>query len=189
MFRGMDARRPMESLIIVTHPEPVVLDARPIEHEAVPEGTIGVGYYFHDALIARSVVAPESMDAIHAILSSPISVALAATVDEHGNIDGRVGLVLPVGNVPHEPEEDEDEPWKASVPPPPPEAEPGYADEPGESATRVVLLPIGNVVRSVRDRNHPDDPAGDAREMLGNLLSGKAQDAVAKAIDDLLRSI
>jgi len=41
----------------------------------------------------------------------------------------------------------------------------------------------------VRDRNHPDDPVGDAREMLGNLLSGKAQDAVAKAIDDLLRSI
>ena len=74
----------------------------------------------------------ESMDAIHAILSSPVNIALAATVDEHGNIDGRVCLVLPVGNVPHEPEEDEDEPWKASVPPPPPEAEPGYADEPGE---------------------------------------------------------
>lgn len=177
----------MESLIIVTHPEPVALEARPIEHEAVPDGTIGVGYYFHDALIARSIVAPESLDAIHSILSAPVNVALAATVDEHGNIDGRVCLVLPVGNGPQEAEEDE--PWKASVPAPPPEIEQGYDAESDGTPPRVVLLPIGNVVRSVRDRNHPDDPAGDAREMLGNLLNGKAQDAVAKAIDDLLRSI
>ncbi len=178
----------MESLIIVTHPEPVVLDARPIDHDAVPDGAIGVGYYYHDALIARSVVAPESMDAIHSILSAPVNLALAATVDEQGNIDGRVCLVLPVGRLPHE-QDEEDEPWKASVPPPPPEVEQGYGDDATDAAPRVVLLPIGNVVRSARDRNHPDDPAGDAREMLGNLLNGRAQDAVAKAIDDLLRSI
>src|SRR5690606_39641113 len=88
------------------------------------------------------------------------------TLFRSGNIDGRVCLVLPVGNVPHEPEEDEDEPWKASVPPPPPEAEPGYADEPGESATRVVLLPIGNVVRSVRDRSEEHTSELQSREKL-----------------------
>jgi hypothetical protein len=54
---------------------------------------------------------------------------------------------------------------------------------------RVVLLPIGNVVRNARDRHHPNNPAFDAREMLDNLLAGAAQDAVAKAIDDLLSSI
>jgi hypothetical protein len=31
--------------------------------------------------------------------------------------------------------------------------------------------------------------AGDAREMLDNLLAGRSYDAVSRAIDDLLRSI
>lgn len=181
----------MEPLIVVSYPNPVALEARPIEHEAVPDGNVGVGYYYNNSLIARSVVAPESMDAIHNILSVPVSLALAATVDEHGNIDGRICLVLPV----HEddlgdPEEVEDaEPWKASVPAPPPELGGGYDDSPEIAAPRAVLLPIGNVVRSAMDRNHPDDLADDAREMLENLLAGNAQDAVSKAIDDLLRSI
>lgn len=179
----------MEPLIIVTYPEPVALEAKPIEHEAVPDGSVGVGYYYHDALIARSAIAPESMEAIHSILSSPVSVALAASVDDEGNIDGRVCLVLPVDSEHVREEEDEaDEPWKASVPAPPPEIEQGY-DDAEDSPPRVVMLPIGNVVRPARDRKHPDDPAGDAREMLINLLDGRAQDAVAKAIDDLLRSI
>lgn len=178
----------MEPLIIVTHPEPVALAVKPIEHDAVPDGSVGVGYYHRDALIARSVIAPESLDAIHSILSVPVNVALAASVDEAGNIEGRVCLVLPVSAATFG-EEEEDEPWKASVPAPPPEIEGGYGDEPEDATPRVVLLPIGNVVRAARDRNHPDDLAGDAREMLGNLLDGRAQDAVAKAIDDLLKSI
>jgi len=182
----------MEPLIIVTHPEPIPLEARQIDHEAVPEGGIGVGYYFHGSLVARSVVAPESMEAIHSILSRPVSVALAATVDDHGNIDGRVCVVLPVDGAVgahYESEAEEDEPWKASVPPPPFEVEPDSEEEFDGPDSRFALLPIGNVVRSARDRNHPDDAAGDAREMLQNLLAGRAKDAVAKAIDDLLRSI
>jgi hypothetical protein len=179
----------MHPLVVVSYPEPVALEAKPIEHEAVPEGNIGVGYYYNDALIARSIVAPESMDAIRDILSAPVSLALAAAVDEHGNIDGRLCLVLPVDEEDLEADDaPEDEPWKASVPAPPPEVERGY-DEPDLAGARVVLLPIGNVVRSARDRNHPDDVAGDVREMLENLLAGRAQDAISKAIDDLLRSI
>lgn len=181
----------MEPLIVVTYPEPVELEAQPIEHEGIPEGNIGVGYYLRDALIARSVVAPESMAAIRSILSTPVSVALAATVDEQGNIDGRVCLVLPIeGNdLAPETEEEDNEPWKASVPTPPMEIERDYAEDADFDETRVVLLPIGNVVRSAHDRNHPDDASFDAREMLDNLLAGQARDAVAKAIDDLLRSL
>lgn len=187
----------MESLIIVNYPEPLKLEARPIEHDAVPEGEIGIGYYHNDALIARSVVTPESVEAIHNLLSTPVAVALAATEDAHGNIDGRLCLVLPIDEdqLAEEPDH-EDEPWKASVPPPPMEVD-GYGDDPfGEEDSpfdtafpRVVLLPIGNVVRSARDRHHPNNPAFDAREMLDNLLAGGGQDAVAKAIDDLLSSI
>lgn len=185
----------MEPLIVVNYPEPLSLEARPIEHEAVPEGEIGIGYYHNDALIARSVVTPDSIEAIHTLLSAPVAVALAATEDQHGNIDGRLCLVLPIDDErlgqDATPEED-DEPWKASVPPPPMEieGEGGFGEYDEDPALpRVVLLPIGNVVRSARDRHHPNNPAFDAREMLDNLLAGGAQDAVAKAIDDLLSSI
>lgn len=185
----------MDPLIVVTHPEPVELEAKPIEHDAVPEDGVAVGYYYNDALIARSVVAPESLEAIHGILSAPVSLALAATVDEQGNIDGRVCLVLPVETGEIRQEEEDDEPWKASVPAPPPEIEQGYGydsgydENDGLNEARMVLLPIGNVVRSASDRHHLDDAADDAREMLENLLAGRARDAVAKAIDDLLKSI
>jgi hypothetical protein len=43
-------------------------------------------------------------------------------------------------------------------------------------------------VRNSRDRHH-SDVAGDAREMLENLLAGQARDADQKAIDDLLKSL
>lgn len=180
----------MDPLIVVTYPDPIDLEAKPIEHESVPEDGVAVGYYFNDALIARSVVTPESIEAIHNLLSVPVSIALAATVDDQGNIDGRICLVLPVEAGEVSQDADEDEPWKASVPAPPPEIESGYDDEYDDmDDARMVLLPIGNVVRAAHDRHHPDDPADDAREMLENLLSGRARDAVQKAIDDLLRSI
>jgi len=178
----------MEPLIVVTYPEPVTLEARQIQHEAIPEGEIGVGYYYGSALIARSSMAPESLQAIHDLLEGPVNVAIAAMEDERGNIDARVCLVLPIDSTSLEAEEeDEDEPWKASIPSLPPGIESDPLDD--DRQDRVVLIPIGHVVRSRDNRNHPDDLAGDAQEMLDNLLRGRSQDAVAKAIDDLLKSI
>lgn len=184
----------MEPLIVVNYPEPLLLEARPIEHEAIPEGEVGIGYFHNDALIARSVVTPDSIEAIHNLLSVPVAVALAATEDQQGNIEGRICLVLPVDEdqLGQDPEEEDDEPWKASVPQPPTELSGGddpFDQELDPDSPRVVLLPIGNVVRNVRDRHHPNNPAFDAREMLDNLLAGAGQDAVSKAIDDLLKSI
>lgn len=185
----------MQQLIVITHPEPVPLEAHPIEHDATPAGSVAVAYSFAGHVIARGVLSPEAAEAIQSLLSTPVSVALAATEDAEGNIDGRVCLVLPIEGAADEDDEDaepwgaddeDDEPWKASVPPPPFEQD--YETE-EEDRPQLALLPIGNVVRSRHDRHHPDDIAGDAREMLHNLLSGRARDAVAKAIDDLLRSI
>ena len=64
----------------------------------------------------------------------------------------------------------------------------GSSEEEGEGRPRLALLPIGNVVRGAHNRNH-EDVVSDAREMLDNLLAGRAQDAVSKAIDDLLDSL
>ena len=191
----------MDHLVVVPHPVPIALEARSIRHNAVPEGAVGLGYYYDGRLIARSVVAVGALDTIQSLLAAPVSVALAAREDEEGNIDGRICLVLPVEEDGEEGGEDA-EAWRESVPLPPPEVESGYGGGPGTgagsvegeeeedgSSPRFALLPIGNVVRPAVDRRHPDDVAVDAKEMLEILLSGGGKDAVQKAIDDLLGSI
>ncbi len=180
----------MEQLVVVTYPEPIQIETRPIEHYSVPDGAVGLGYYHEGHLIARGIVAPDSVEAINGLLDEPVSLALAATEDEEGNIDARVCLVLPV-NEDETDEEEEDEPWKASVPPPPMEVEEdeGGEEEDDDGEPRVALLPIGNVVRSRRDRNHPEEVEVDVWEMLENLVHGQAEDAAEKAIDDLLKNL
>lgn len=187
----------MDQLVVVPHPTPIALEARSIRHGAVPEGAVGLGYYYDDRLIARSVVASNALETIQSLLATPVSVALAAREDEAGNIDGRICLVLPVeGETDAGPGgSSEEEPWKSSVPAPPPEIEEGYgapsggAESEDEDGPKFALLPIGNVIRPAEDRHHPDELAHDVKEMLENLLSGGGQDAVEKAIDDLLNSI
>jgi hypothetical protein len=184
----------MDHLVVVPHPTPIELEARSIRHNAVPEGAVGLGYYYDDRLIARSVVASNALDTIQSLLETPVSVALAAREDDEGNIDGRICLVLPVEADAEEEGAGESggEPWKSSVPAPPPEIEGGYDGAPGEDdddGPRFALLPIGNVVRPVEDRHHPEELAHDVKEMLENLLTGGGEDAVQKAIEDLLNSI
>jgi hypothetical protein len=170
----------------------VRLEARHIEHEATPPGSTALAYYHDERLVARGVVAEDAVAAIRNLLRAPVALALAATEDAERNIEARVCLVLPVD--PSELErfvetddEEPDEPWKASVPPPAYEQE-AESSEDEDPQARLALLPIGNVIRGARDRHH-EDVAGDAREMLENLVAGRARGAVEKAIDDLLDSI
>jgi hypothetical protein len=179
----------LDQLVVVTHPEPLSVEARTVEHESVPDGAIALGYYLGGHLIARGIVAPEAVDAIQTLLASPVSVALAATEDDGGNIEARVCLVLPMDPSQKEEGEEPDEPWKSSVPSPPSDMDSSYSGESEEDQPHLALLPIGNVVRSATDRNHPLEVAADVKEMLDNLLAGRGQDAVTKAIDDLLNSL
>ncbi len=181
----------MEQLVVITHPEPVQLEARPMDTVPAPDGSTALGYYHRGNILARGVVSDDALEAIEGLLETPVSVALAATEDEEGNIDARICLVLPVDPDDAKPpgdDEEPSEPWRASVPQPPQIG--GSWDEPAEDAQpKLALLPIGNAVRGVRDRHHMDDVAGDVREMLDNLLTGRGRDAVSKAIDDLLNSL
>jgi hypothetical protein len=182
----------LDRLVVVTHPEPIELEARRIEHDATPEGGIALGYYHRGSILARGIVSAEALDAINGLLQNPVSLALAATEDENRNIDARVCLVLPIDatQLAREEEDDEDAaaPWKSSVPAPPSEVESSYRENVDGQKPRIALLPIGNVVRAAEQRNH-EDVVSDAREMLENLLAGRGQDAVSRAIDDLLDSI
>jgi hypothetical protein len=182
----------VEQLVVVTHPEPVQLEARPMDAVHAPDGSTALGYYHRGNILARGVVSNDALEAIEGLLEEPVSVALAATEDEQGNIEARICLVLPVDPEDEKRSRSDDEepaePWRASVPEPPQIGE--SWEEPTEDAQpKLALLPIGNAVRGVRDRHHPEDVAGDVREMLDNLLTGRGRDAVTKAIDDLLNSL
>lgn len=188
----------MDELIVVTHPEPIVLEARPLDIEPPEEGNVALAYYHEGHMLARGFVAPDALRAIEGILSNPVSVALAATEDKAGNIDARFCLVLPV-DPDKFPLDDEDESpgedWRSSLPETPTfgsnydEEEPPAGDSEDQDRPRVALLPIGNVIRTADDRHHPHDVARDLRDMLVTLMEGRAKDAVSKAIDDLLNSL
>jgi hypothetical protein len=185
----------VDQLVVVTHPHPLRIEARELDQDSLPEGSVAVGYYHDGKIVARGVVTPEAVEAIRGLLQDPISLALAAQEDPQGNIEARVCLVLPFDptRLSEDGEEEADEPWRASIPAPPSEiglsdSDGDTADAAGEDKPRLALLPIGNVVRGARDRRHPD-VVGDAREMLDNLVGGLARDAVSKAIDDLLDSL
>lgn len=180
----------MEPLVVVTHPDPISLTARQVDHDSTPDGSVALGYFFDGHLLARGVVAGEAVEAIQGLLAEPVSLALAATEDDEHNIDARVCLVLPFDGDDEDAEEaaPDPEPWKASVPVPPGEESYGGGGTEGGDGPRLALLPIGNVVRPARDRRH-EELAPDVRDMLDNLMAGRARDAVAKAIDDLLDSL
>lgn len=187
----------MDQLVVITHPHPLRIEARELEHDSLPEGNVALGYYHEGTIVARGVVTPDAVEAIRGLLRDPISLALAATEDRAGNIEARVCLVLPFDPTRMAGEDGDDEPeepWRTSVPAPPSDIGLSYptssaSDEGGEDERpRLALLPIGNVVRGARERRH-SDVAGDAREMLDNLIGGRARDAVSKAIDDLLDSL
>ena len=174
----------MDPFIVVTHPTPLRVEARPVDHDDVPDGHVALGYYADDRLLARGIVPPHAIGPLTDLLREPVTLALAAIQDDDGNIDGRVCVVLPFP--PEQDTADQDEPWKSSIPSPPP----GIETNSGTSAEspHLALLPLGNVVRSASHRHHPD-VVSDLREMLDNLLAGRGRDAVARAIDDLLDSI
>src|SRR5690606_14012710 len=125
-----------------------------------PDGSVALGYYHEGHVVARGVVAEDALEAINGLLASPVSLALAAMEDEEGNIDARVCLVLSVDAEElrqSEDEEDEDEPWKASLPATPQfEGQEWTEDGDGEDGPRLALLPIGNAIRGARDRRHED---------------------------------
>jgi hypothetical protein len=186
----------VDQLVVVTHPEPLTLTVRSIDHDATPEGSIALEYAHEGRVLARGVVTLDAVEAIEGLLMEPISLALAATEDPSGNIEARVCLVLPLDPdqimAAEEEEQGAQEPWKASVPSPPAElglagGRPAAEDDEDEQP-RLALLPIGNVIRARSDRKF-DEVALDAREMLDNLVAGRARDAVSKAIDDLLDSL
>ncbi|MEP6574618.1 MAG: hypothetical protein ABJD11_18095 [Gemmatimonadota bacterium] len=157
---------------------PIPLSVRPIADERVPDGQVGVAAYLGDRMIARNAFPAEFVEQarLEELFSEPVPLVFHAGVGGPG-IEGTLFAV--VSRAALEAEEDDAEPWSASVP----SFEPvvGEGEEPPQA-----LLPLGMLVRVERDRKFPDDLAKEAADLLQSVLTGKTSEVIDRLLDDLL---
>lgn len=174
--------------VLVRTGVPVQLRMDETEHHLTPRGHTCLGTYLGDRLIARRIVPEELVGQILALdlLDEPVNLALAAREEDPGLKCHLFAMVeIPEGGL--EPDEEE-APWKASVPSS--NYERAVADdESSGSSPSVGLLFLGEVVRFENDRRHPDDLPREAADVLRTVLKGKLSSATEKAIERLLDEI
>lgn len=185
------------SVVFVSTQQTVDLRVDEIDDERTPEGMACMGVFFHDRLIARSIVPPEALEQLEAqeIFSDPVRLGLAA-VEEDPGLQCRLFALLPASRF-QEQETQDEEPWAASVP----RFEDILEDEEDEdeededeedegdleSGEAIVPLLLGHVVRFGRDRRHPDSLAEEAADVLRAILSEDRPltNIVDKLLEDL----
>jgi hypothetical protein len=158
---------------------PIPLSVRPISDERVPDGQVGIAAFLGERMIARNAFPAEFVEQarLEELFSEPVPLVFHAGVSGPG-IEGTLFAV--VSRAALEQEEDA-EPWSASVPSFEQTVEEG--EEPPQA-----LLPLGMLVRVERDRKYPDDLAREAADLLQTVLTGKTSEVIDRLLDDLLGS-
>ena len=147
-----------------------------------------MGSYRNGRLIARSVLPPEAWSQIQAygIFDEPIQIVLVARTAPPG-LQCQLYAMVPLP----EDEEDDEEPWSASVPGSSYEAVIEQAEdeddaEEEEDEPAVAPIPLGNIVRYERDRVHPESLPLEAVDVLRRIIDGETSEVVDRALADLL---
>lgn len=168
---------------IATTAEPVQLKVALIEDERVPADMVCMGTYRNDRLVARSVISPEAWAQIqeHGFFDEPLQVVLVARVAPPG-LQCQLFAMVPI---PEEEQDEEDEPWAASVPSSSYEAS-VEEETSAEDDPRVAPVPLGNIVRYERDRVHPASLPMETADILKKIIEGDASEVVDRALADLL---
>jgi hypothetical protein len=83
-------------------------------------------------------------------------------------------------------EDDEDEPWSASVPGSSYESAVEGQDEEEDDDPTVAPIPLGNIVRYERDRVHPESLPLEAVDVLRRIIDGETSEVVDRVLADLL---
>jgi hypothetical protein len=196
--------------------EPVQLRIGLVEDERTPEGMVCMATYRGDRLVARCVLPPEAFQELEeqGIFEDPVPVVLVAQEAPPG-LQCRLFAMIALPEGLEEDEDEEAEPWAASVPSSGYEAAIADAAEEEESEedpldllqagaddldddeddedgdededdARIVPLPLGNIVRYDRDRVHPDSLAREAMDILQKVIEGQTYEVVDRALADLL---
>jgi hypothetical protein len=185
---GEGGDTPSPAAIAATE-HPVQITVGLVDDERIPDGMVCMGSYRNGRLIARSVLPPEAWSQIQAygIFDEPVQIVLVARTAPPG-LQCQLYAMVPL---PDDEEEDE-EPWSASVPGSSYEAvveeaedeEDSEADD--EDGPAVAPIPLGNIVRYERDRVHPESLPLEAVDVLRRIIDGETSEVVDRALADLL---
>lgn len=164
---------------------PVQITVGLIEDERVPAGMVCMGSYRNGRLVARAVLPPEAWNQISefGIFDQPVQIVLVARAAPPG-LQCQLYAMVPLPDD----DDEQEEPWSASVPGSDYEAsieEAAEEDEPAGDPT-VAPIPLGNIVRYERDRVHPESLPLEAVDVLRRIIDGDTSEVVDRALSDLL---
>lgn len=166
--------------VLVGTASPVRLEVRPVEHHLTPSGTVCIGTFHEGRPIGRCAIPQESVGEFLAmdLFKSPVSLALNVRQGGPG-IEGSLLALVPMES--HE--DEEDEPWKASVPGSGYEEAARGTEERGEN--QLVGIFLGQVVRFEEDRKNPSNLLREAADMLAGVIRGQVGSVVDRVLRDL----
>lgn len=180
---GPESDRPS---VMVASAESLPLRTREVEHPSIPENAVGLGTYLHGRLIGRQALTADAVPAYETLLDTPRRLAYIAYEKDDGSVEGRLAALIRPSEVRElsSPADEEDEPWKASVP----TWEGDAGSRPGggwDDDRHVAVLPLGFVVRMVQRRTHPEDLAAEAADVLRTVVAEGATEIVDQFLDTL----
>ncbi len=185
--------------VLVATSAPVLVRVEPVEDERTPEGSVCLGTFIGERLVGRRVAPTEALEELREfhLFDEPVHLGLVA-YEEAPGLQCRLLALLPAERFPLSTDNDEDEgddedsePWRASVPAPSFELE-GERPQPPEGETpsledgAAVPVYLGNIVRLSRDRKHPEDLAAEASDVLMTVLTGTVSEVVDRVLEELL---
>ena len=182
--RTQPGEPPSPAAIAATE-SPVQITVALVNDERVPDGMVCMGSYRNGRLIARAVLPPEAWGQIeeYGIFAQPVQIVLVARAAPPG-LQCQLYAMVPL---PDEDEEEESEPWSASVPGASYESVVGEEEDDEEDDDPAVApIPLGNIVRYERDRVHPDSLPLEAVDVLRRIIDGETSEVVDRALADLL---
>ena len=181
--------------VLVATSTPVQVRVEPVEDDRTPAGSVCLGTFIGDRLVGRRVAPSEALDELREfhLFDDPVHLGLVAYEDTPG-LQCRLLALLPADRFPlseledGEEEEEDSEPWKASVPVPAFELEGDQprVETPSLEDGAAVPVYLGNIVRLSRDRKHPEDLAAEASDVLMTVLTGTVSEVVDRVLEDLL---
>ena len=170
-------------MALVMTDAPVEIEVAPIEDDRTPEGMVCLGTTLRGKLIARCVVSPDMWSLVDrtGMLRGPVPLALSA-IEESPGLQCRLFAVT---NLPEdaEDEEQENEPWAASVPSSDYDRSVRSSEDEGPRQAAVLL---GFIVRFDKDRKFRESLSDEAVDVLRKLVSGDVSEVVDKVLGDLL---
>jgi len=176
-----EAEGPEPGMALVMTDAPVEIEVAPIEDERTPEGMVCLGTTLRGKLIARCVVSPDMWSLVDrtGMLRGPVPLALSA-IEEDPGLQCRLFAVTKLPPE-AEDEEQENEPWAASVP----RYEDAVRSDEEETPRQAAVL-LGFIVRFEKDRKFKDSLSDEAVDVLRKLVSGDVSEVVDKVLGDLL---